>query len=169
MEMFIIGIIWDGNKFTPATGTPVLDIEIKSQIEGMLSKLGNEYLDRYNGALESLMSSKPDSYSQSLGSMVQLLRDVLNISTKDDDFTEAEKDKGKPTRRSKLKHIIDRSGGFGAEANLATALSDVLTSSFTVLNKGYHVTQKKDRATMLYVFKSTEYLLYYILFQTNTI
>jgi len=168
-EMFSIGILWDGKKFTPATGTPTLDIEIKSQLETMLSKLGSEYLARYNGALESLLSNKPDSLSQSLGSMVQLLRDVLNKLTEDDVFTEDEKDRGKPTRKAKLKHIVDRSGGLGAETELADSISDVLIDCFSALNKGYHVTTKKDWITILYIFKSTEYLMYYILSQSPNV
>lgn len=164
-ELETIGVTWDVNKFHLAVGTTELDIEIKSRLESMLSDLGEAYLNRYLGAVEALMSESPDRLSQSISSMRELLREILHLLTKDDEFSKDEKERGRPTRRARIKHILARSKGLGAEAELSDSIANTLVKTYCTLNKGFHVTDKKDWENILYVFKSTEYLIYYILKQ----
>lgn len=162
-ELETIGVIWDGKGFHLAVGTTKLDVEITSCLESMLSEFGTEYLVRYNGAIEALMSDNPDHLCQSVSSMRELLTDILHLLTEGDSFVDDElTDKGIPKRNARIRHILSRSKGLGAEAGVTEALANSLDKIYGALSKGFHVTSK-DWKTILYIFKSTEYLIYYVL------
>jgi len=112
----------------------------------------------------ALMSNNPDNLSQSISSMRELLTGVLHLLTEKDAFSGDElTDSDQPKRRARIRHILARSKGLGAEAGLAEAIANTLDKTYNTLNKGFHVTGKKDWGNILYVFKSAEYLVYYIL------
>lgn len=96
--------------------------------------------------------------------MRELLTAILNQLTKNETFIKDElTEKGQPTRKAQLKHILAKSKGLGAEAELADAVAITLDKTYDALSKSFHMTTKKDWDNILYVFKSTEYLIYYIL------
>lgn len=167
-ELETMGITRDEKSFQLAVGTTGLDIEIRTRLESMLSELGEEYLARYQGAIEALMSDNPDKFSQSISSMRELLTSILDLLTKDDEFTKDERsEKGAPKRKAKIKHILAKSSGLGRESELAEAIANTLDETYSALSKQYHVTAKKDWGTVLFCFKSTEYLIYYIILQKH--
>jgi len=163
-ELETIGITWNGTNFMLAVGTTRSDIQIKSNLEFSLSELGPAYLERYRGAIEALMSNNPDKLSQSVSSMRELLSAILHLLTKDDIFSGDElTHEGQPKRKARIRHVLAKSKGLGAEADLGEAIANCLDKTYVALSKAFHVTNKKDWDSILYVFKSTEYLIYYIL------
>jgi len=167
-ELESLGIVWDRSGFIYAIGTPELDSKINSRLESMLSELGDVYLARYRGAKEALTSDNPDKFSQSIGSMRELLNDILRLLTKDEVFSDDEKKDGKPTRRARIKHILAKSKGLSIETLFVDAIANTLIKTNKILSKEFHLTSEKDRETILFVYKSTEYLIYYILTQNKS-
>jgi len=164
-ELRSLGILWDRSGFIYAIGTPELDIKMNSRLESILSELGDAYLSRYRGAIEALTSDNPDKFSQSIGSMRELLNDILILFTKDEVFSDNEKKDGKPTRRARIKRILSKSKGLSKETIFIDTIANTLIKTNSILSKEFHLTSEKDREAILFVFKSAEYLIYYILIQ----
>lgn len=160
-ELETISITWNGERFQFTIGTPELDTGIRNQIESTLSDLGEEYLAIYHGSIEALMSDNPDNLRQSISSMRELLTKILHKLTEDDEFTEDEKVDGRPTRRARMKHILSKKKGLGTEGELADAIANTLIKTYDALSKELRAVAEWN--DILYVFKSTEYLIYYIL------
>jgi len=169
-ELRTMGISWDGQKLIPTVGTHEIDHQISNKLAQQLNNLGKPHLDTYNGAIEALMSSNPDGLRQSIGSMRELLTKVLHDKTQNIQFTPQErvdgKANGRPTRKARMKKILSKSKGLASDAKVSGAIIDMVVSTANLLSAKYHPTTEKDREQIHFVFKCTEYLLYYILTQS---
>lgn len=169
-ELRTLGVSWDGQKLIPTVGTHEIDHQISNKLAQQLNNLGKPHLDTYNGAIEALMSSNPDGLRQSIGSMRELLTKVLHDKTQNEQFIPQERVDGKanghPTRKARMKKILSKSKGLSKDAKVSGAIIDMVVSTANLLSSKYHPTTEKDREQIHFVFKCTEYLLYYILTQS---
>ena len=93
----------------------ISDEIVPSDIDHILIEMSPEVRDRWRGALFALNPRNPDAARHFCTSARELLTEILEKHAKDDDVSVAilnceRTQEGKPTRRSKIRFLLDRNG-----------------------------------------------------------
>lgn len=121
------------------------DVEIISELKSMLRSIDPRYEKMYDGAYDALRSKSKDNLRQSISSMRELLRQIIDqLGTGS-------------TRKEKVKSIL----GSDTESKLANHLADVVDDVYALQSREEHTDPQYDNA--LYAIKTGEYTLHHIL------
>ena len=151
-ELRLLGYVYDGNILKTTSGHPIIEQKMSSMLEEELSKLNPKLLDMRNGAVESLLSNKPDKarhVAVSSRAMINtLLRELVpEISGNED---------------SKIRLRIEKL--FGKSKSTMLLIDDttkLIQSLNKVQSKGDH--SNIDNNLAFFIFELTEKLIYFIL------
>jgi DNA-binding ferritin-like protein (Dps family) len=121
------------------------DAEVIFELKRLLRSRNSKFVEMYDGAYDALRSKSADKLRQSIASMRELLRQIIN-----------ELGKGE-SRKAKVKSIL----GSDVEAELVNSLADVADKLYALQSREEHTEPRYDNA--LYAIKTCEYTLHYIL------
>lgn len=148
-ELHTLGFTYDAEKgqIQPVTGHEEEEMRTLTELDSMLRELDSRYVDMRWGAWDALLSRNPDNYRQSISSMREMLRQVL------DQLGSGE------TRKEKVRSILASS----TETELVEALAEVVDKLYALLSAKEHTEPEFENT--LFAIKETEHVLYFILRQ----
>ena len=133
---------------------------LKTEISNMLVSMSPELNNRWKGALFSLNPENPDAARHFCTSAREVFIQILDINAPDqavvDRFPNCDKtDRGQPTRREKVKFLLERSGII-SDAAIDFVDEDVknVLSLFRVFNDGTHGTSGRFGISKLLAIKT---------------
>jgi len=132
----------------PTVGRAQEEQKIISELDGLLGRLNPEYVKMHDGAWESFSSGTSDSHRQSISSMRELFRQVI------DQLAPSGK-----TRKEKIQAILTST----TQSNIVEALAKVVDELYALQSAGEHTTP--DYESTVFALRTTEYVLYYLLKQ----
>lgn len=116
----------------------------QTEIEGQLRAISPDLDQRWRGAVFSLSPENPDAARHFCTSTREVFTQILEVTAPDDDVTASDPacdrtQTGKPTRRSKIKHVLRRKGvEVESLEEFVQADIDNIIQLFDELNSGTH-------------------------------
>ena len=108
-------------------------VAIAARLEGYLRPLGEHFIDKWEGAWQTLYSESKDRYSQATHSARELLMQILAHLAPDDAFSKEDyiNHNGKPTRKMRVKYIL----GYDSQSTieLIDDMANMLDSMYNML------------------------------------
>ena len=108
-------------------------VAIAARLEGYLRPLGEHFIDKWEGAWQTLYSESKDRYSQATHSARELLMQILAYLAPDDAFSKEDyiNHNGKPTRKMRVKYIL----GYDSQSTieLIDDMANMLDSMYNML------------------------------------
>jgi hypothetical protein len=146
-ELHTLGYTYDAKKgqIQPLIGHEEEEIKTVTELDSMLGKLNSKYVSMRLGAWDALLSRNPDNYRQSISSIRELLRQVL------DQLGSGE------TRKDKVRSILASS----TETELVDSLAEVIDKLYAFQSAKEH-TETEFEST-LFAIREAEHVLYFIL------
>jgi hypothetical protein len=143
-ELNVLGFDYDIEKqeVIPTIGHTKQDIQIETELEGLLDKYNPKYRDMIRGAWESFLSHNPDKYRQAVTSLRELTRMVISQLAPDE-----------KTRKDRIKKII--------HSEKEEELADSIVKLQDLHSNKVH--GEADYDSTLFTLKATEYLLFFLL------
>ena len=121
------------NETTRVSVYTVQYVAIAAQLEGYLRPLGEHFIDKWEGAWQTLYSESKDRYSQATHSARELLMQILAYLAPDDAFSKEDciNHNGKPTRKMRVKYIL----GYDSQSTieLIDDMANMLDSMYNML------------------------------------
>lgn len=147
-ELNVLGFDYDYDKcrVVSTVGHTKEDNQVKTVLEEMLDRLNPKYRDMLQGAWESFLSDNKDKNRQTLTSLRELTRMVI------DQLVPKE-----TTRKDRIRRIIASE----KEEKLTESLVDTIAKLQDLHSKNVHT--KPDYDSTLFALKTTEYLLFFLL------
>ena len=133
---------------------------LKTDISNMLTSLSPELNNRWKGALFSLNPENPDAARHFCTSAREVFIQILDINAPDESVLNAhpdceKTDKGRPTRREKVKFLLEKSGIVsGAAVDFVDDDVENVLGLFRVFNDGTHGTSGKFGLDKLLAIKT---------------
>ena len=147
-ELNVLGFNYDydKSKVVSTVGHKKEDTQIKTVLDEMLDKLNPKYCNMLEGSWESFMSDNKDKNRQTLTSLRELTRMVIDqLAPKE------------TTRKNRIRRIIASE----KEEELTESLVDTIAKLQDLHSKNVHT--KPDYDSTLFALKITEYLLFFLL------
>lgn len=146
-ELHTLGYTYDAEKrqIQPVMGHEEEELKVLTELDSMLRKLDSKYVDMHLGAWDALLSRNPDNYRQSISSIRELLRQVL------DQVGSGE------TRKEKVRSILASS----TEAGLVDTLAEVIDKLYALQSAKEHA--ETEFESTLFAIREAEHVLYFIL------
>ncbi len=136
----------DEEQMYPTVGHEKEEREMISELDRLLKELNPEYVKMRQGAWDTLSSGGPDSFRQSISSIRELLRQVIDQLAPNEG-----------TRKEKVKKILSSSTG----GELCDAIANVVDKLYSLQSAKYHTMSNYESA--LLALKITEWTMFYIL------
>ena len=140
-----MGFDVDKGKVIPTTGHVAEDSKLNSELETMLGRLDPDYPKILNGAWDAFLSDSSDKYRQTAVSIRELVDKVIDSLAP-----------GEGTRMKRVSQIL----GSETEAELVDAVANTVVKIYGLQSKLH---SKLDYESTLFVLKTTENLLYFLL------
>ena len=152
-ELQILGYTYDGNILKTSSGDPIISSKINTILEDQLKKINPDLLKMRDGAIQSLLSNKPDKFRHVSSSCRALLNTFLKELVPKVDLKDGESEIKK--RIEKLFSKSDSTCGLVNETvNLIQSLNKVQC-------KGDH--SSINESLSYFIFEITEKIIYFIL------
>ncbi|MFZ3077766.1 MAG: hypothetical protein WA139_04880 [Candidatus Aenigmatarchaeota archaeon] len=152
-ELLALGFVYDGQILKTTSGVSNLETKITTKVEDELKKINPKLLEMRQGAIEALLSNKPDKARHVSASCRALIDNLLRELVPE---IEAEKDESKIKKR--LEKIFKDSE---SNEELVAATTKLIQALTTVQAKGSHSSITEE--TSIFVLELTDKLIYFIL------
>jgi hypothetical protein len=138
-------------QILPCTSHPDQVSRVRSELARLLEEIDPKLRTKYEGVFDAFGSSSKDALGQSVGSMRELLNDIIDLLGKGS------------TRKEKVRSII--MSGTGAE--LVDSLADTIDEIYAQLSSQFH--READWDTAFTALIVTEQILYFILRKSSRV
>lgn len=147
-ELNILGFDYDysSHKVIPTVGHTKEESQIETELEEMLDGLDSKYRVILRGAWESFLSHNPDKYRHTTTSLRELTRMIIQQLAPEE-----------KTRKDRIRKIIASE----REEEFVESLAETIVKLQDVQSEKVHGIADYD--STLFVLKSTEYLLFFLL------
>ena len=152
-ELAALGYIYDGGLLRTSSGEPLVEQKITSAIVEKLEKINPKLNEMRDGALEALLSNKPDKSRHVASSSRALVNTLLrNLVPEIKDSIE------ESDIKSRIKKLFNTSESTSEVVEATTKLIQALNK---VQSKGDH--SSIDNELAFFIFELTDKLVYFIL------
>jgi hypothetical protein len=152
-ELISLGYVLDGGLLKATSGQPLIQQKITSVIEDKFKRINNELIEIRQGAIESLLSNKPDKARHVSASCRALIDTLLKDLVPKVDVKE-----GESTIHKRIEIIFKNSE---STCNLVQETTNLVQALNKVQCKGNH--SKIDESLAHFIFELTEKVVYFIL------